>query len=344
MGKKEELNEAMIWLKERNGVRCLLCGWNCFISKDKKGYCQVRENKDNKLYTLNFGKVIASSVQPIEKNFLYHFYPATNSFSFGIFGCNFFSQFCPSFEIEEKIHEKTLDQVKFKEYSPEDIVEITEKKSCKSISYNYTEPAISFEFVYRTSRFAQRNNIKNVFVTNGYIYEDAVKKVSKYLDAVTVNIKASADPQFYEKFMSIKNVETIFDSLKQMKKHRVFIEITNLIVPQVGDSIEHGRKLAEWISNDLGSDIPYHLLQFHPVPNLQLPPTPVATLENFSDESRKVGLRYVYIDNVPNTEQNTYCHNCREVLIQRKAGTVKKINLVQERCPNCDFTIKIVKE
>jgi len=341
---KEELNEAMIWQKERNGIRCLLCGWNCFIAKDKRGYCQVRENKNNKLYTLNFGKVIASSIQPIEKIGLYHFCPSTNSFSFGSFGCNFFSQFCPSFEIEQKLHERTLDQVKFKQYSPDDIVETAEKKGCRTISYNYTEPAVSFEFVFRTSRLAQRSNIKNVFVTNGYIGEDAVKKITKYLDATVINIKASTDPEFYEKFMSIKNAEIIFDTLKQMKKHRVFIEITNLIVPQVGDNLEIGRKLAEYISNELGSDIPYHILQFHPTPNLQLPPTPVATLEKFADEARKIGLRYVYIGNVPGHEENTYCHNCREVLIQRKAGIVKKIKLVRDRCPNCDFSIKIVNE
>ncbi len=344
MVKKEEITEAMIWQKERNGVRCLLCGWNCFISKDKKGYCQVRENRDNKLYTLNFGKVVTSAVQPIEKSNMYHFYPSSNSFSFGIFGCNFLSQFCPSSEIEQKLHEKTLSQIKYEENSPEDIVRIAEKKNCKSISYNFTEPTISFEFAFRTSRLAQRSNVKNVFVTNGYIGEDAVKKIAKYLDAASVNIKASCDPQFYEKFMSIKNVVTIFDALKQMKKHRVFIEITNLIVPQVGDNPEQGRKLAEWISNDLGSDVPYHILQFHPTPGLQLPPTSVATLENFADEARKIGLRYVYIGNLPNAEENTYCHNCREILIQRKVSTVKKINLVQDRCPNCGFSIHILKE
>lgn len=337
---KEELNEALLWQKERNGVRCFLCARRCFIPREKRGFCQVKENRNNKLYTLNFGKVVGLSVQPIEKNPLFHFYPASNSLFFGIFGCNLFSQFCPKFELEHKLHDKTLEQVKYEEYSPEDMVELAEKKNCRSITYNYTEPAIFFEFAFRTAKLAQRSNIKNTLVTNGFISEEAVKKIAKYLDAATVNIVASADKEFYGKFMSIRDTTVIFDALKQMKKHRVFIEITNLIVPQIGDDIEKGIKLAEEVS-ELGSETPFHILQFHPFAITELPTTPLATLEKFAVEARRVGLRYVYIGNA---YESTYCHNCKELLIQRKASIVKKINLVQDRCPNCGFKINIIKE
>jgi len=341
---KEELNEAMLWQKERNGVRCLACARNCFIAKEKRGFCQVRENRNNKLYALNFGKVVGISVQQIEKNPLFHFYPTSNSLSFGIFGCNLFSQFCPKFELEHKLHEKTLEELKYEEYSPEDIIELAEKKNCKAITYNYTEAAMFFEFAFRTAKLAQRSNIKNTLVTNGFIGDDAVKKIAKYLDAATVNVVASCDNELYGKFMSIDDTSTIFDALKQMRKHRVFVEITNLIVPQIGDDVEKGMKLAEWISSELGSETPLHILQFHPFAITELPPTPLATLEKFAVESRKIGLRYVYIGNTTHADESTYCHNCKELLIQRKASAVKKINLVQDRCPKCGFRINIIKD
>lgn len=339
---KEELHEAMLWQKERNGVRCLLCARRCFIAREKRGYCQVRENRNNKLYTLNFGKVVSLKVQPIEKNPLFHFYPSSNSLFFGIFGCNLFSQFCPKFEFENKLHEKTLEQVKYEEYSPEDIVELAEKKNCKAITYNYTEPTIFFEFAFRTAKLAQRSNIKNTLVTNGFISEEAVKKIAKYLDAATVNVVASCDKEFYNKFM-FQDVTAIFDALKQMKKHRVFVEITNLIVPQVGDDIEKGIKFAERVS-EFSSETPLHILQFHPFAVTELPPTPLATLEKLAVEARKVGLRYVYIGNATHVEENTYCYNCKELLIQRKASLVKRINLVQDRCPSCGFRVNVIKD
>jgi pyruvate formate lyase activating enzyme len=341
---KEELHEAMLWQKERNAVRCLVCSRECFIPKGKRGHCQVRENQDNKLYALNFGKVVALNIQSIEKNPLFHFYPGSNSLAFGIFGCNLFSNFCPQFELDSKLHEKTLENVKYTYYTPEDIVEMAEKKNCKSITYNFTESSMFFEFAFRTAKLAERSNIKNTLVTNGFISQEAVKKIAKHVDAATVNIAASADNEFYSKFMNMESTTPIFQALRQMKKHRVFVEITNLIVPQVGDNIEKGIALAERISNDLSSETPYHLRQFQPFAVSELPPTPTSTMENFSVESGKAGLRYVYIDSLNQPEENTYCHNCKEVLIQRKGSTVKKISLVQDRCPNCGFKTNIFKD
>jgi pyruvate formate lyase activating enzyme len=340
---KEELHDAMLWQKERNGIRCLVCSRECFITKDKRGFCQVRENKNNKLYALNFGKVVGLNIQTIEENPLFHFYPGSSSLSFGIFGCNLFSQFCPKFEIDNKLHEKTLEDVKYTYYTPEDIVEMAEKKNCRSITYNFTESSMFFEFAFRTAKLAERSNIKNTLVTNGFISQEAVKKIAKHLDAATVNIVASADREFYGKFMSMESTSQIFSALKQMKKHRVFVEVTNLIVPQIGDNIERNIELSERISNDLSSETPYHVLQFHPFAITELPPTPISTLERFASESKKVGLRYVYIGNTNHVNESTYCHNCNELLIQRKGSIVKKVNLVQDRCPNCGFKINIFK-
>lgn len=345
--KKEELNEAMYWQKERNGVRCLLCARECFIAKDKKGFCQVRINKDNKLYTLNYGKVINTTIDKIEKSPLFHFYPNSTSLFFGIQGCNFFSQFCPSFEISQKLHEKSLDEVKYKYYEPDDMVKLAEKNNCKAIIYDLTEPTTWFEFMFRTAKLAQRNNIKNVLVTNGYISEEAVKKLVKYLDAATLNFVASCDPQFYENFMSVKDTAPIFAVLKQMKKHRIFVEITNLVVPKIGASLTQFEKLVEQIVSELGSETPLHVLQFHPeLIGSELPTTPLATLEKFAEEARKLGLRYIYMGNLfeHHSSENTYCHNCRELLIERKLGIVKEIKLHDNRCPNCGFGLNALVE
>ena len=101
-----------------------------------------------------------------------------------------------------------------------------------------------------------------------------------------MNITASADREFYQRSMSIEETTPIFAALKQMKKHRVFMEVTNVIVPQVGDNMDKGIRLAERISNDLSSETPYHILQFHPYAVTELPPTPQSTLEKFVSEAR----------------------------------------------------------
>jgi pyruvate formate lyase activating enzyme len=305
----------------------------------------VRLNKSNKLYSLNYGKLCSVSIDPIEKKPLFHFYPGSTTLSIASFGCNFRCQFCCNAQLSQSV-DSNKEEIGGQDYTPEEIVRMAEKNDCKSISYTYSEPTIFFEFAFKTAKLAHRSNILNTFVTNGYMTEEAIKKISKYLDAATVDFKASADPEFYKKFMSVPDVNPIFASLKQMKRQRIFLEVTNLIIPQIGDNIEQCRKLAEWINTEIGSEVPFHVIQFFPSHQLtELPMTPVSTLEKCMDEARKAGLRYVYIGNVfGHTSENTYCYNCREPMIMRTGTTVKKKNLLKDRCPNCGLKINILTD
>ena len=337
----KELQEAMFWTKERGKVRCDLCVKNCSIPEGKVGFCLVRRNTGNKLHTTNFSQVVALNTEPIEKKPLYHFYPGSTTLSLSCSGPILTSQFSEMWQIT---HDK-LPIVSEKEYSPEEIVSIAEKRNCKSITFTYIEPTIYFEFMYRTFKLAHRSNIKTTLVTNGYMTEDPVKKLCKYLDAVTFDVKASGDIEYLKKYTILQNEDHIYDILKLFKKHRAHIEITNLIIPQIGDNVEFCEKLAEWINSELGGDIPFHLLQFIPDPTLtELPQTPMNTLERCADVVKKSGLRYVYINIPQHQDESTFCYNCRELLIQRVASTVKKTNLVKDRCPNCGVRINLLVE
>jgi pyruvate formate lyase activating enzyme len=256
------MKKAMLWQKERNGVRCELCARRCFIPNGKSGFCQVRVNKNNTLYTLNYGKLCALNVDPIEKKPLFHFFPGSKTFSIAAPGCNFRCQFCCNWDISQMIVE--TGEIKGESYSPQQVVKLTEKHGCSIISYTYTEPTVFFEFAYETAKEAHKEAIMNTFVTNGYMSVEAIKKISKYLDAVTVDIKASADPEFYKKFMGVPSVKPIFRTLKQLQKRRIFIEVTNLIIPKLGDDLKLCEKLAEWINTELGSDVPFHVIRFYP--------------------------------------------------------------------------------
>jgi pyruvate formate lyase activating enzyme len=332
------MKRAFLWLRERNGIRCELCARKCFITNGKSGYCLVRVNKNNVLYTLNYGKLYSLKVEPIEKNPLYHFYPGSKTFSLAASGCNIRSKFCCDWDIGQ--------EVRGENYSPQEVVKLAEKKGCSIITYKQDEPTIFLEFVYETAKEAHKEAIMNTFVTNGYMSLEAVKKISKYLDAVTVNIKASADPEFYKKFMDVPSVKPIFTTLKQFHKRRIFIEVTNLIIPKIGDDLSLCEKLTEWINTELGSDVPLHILRFHPTEAIRdIPPTPLDVLEKALAVAKEAGLRYVYIGNVPgHKNESTYCYNCGELLIERLGQEIRKINLNGDRCPNCSLKINLVSE
>jgi pyruvate formate lyase activating enzyme len=334
------MHEAMLWTKEGNNIRCFLCARMCFIPEGKAGFCMMRVNKKGTLYTKNYGKIVSMDVDPIEKKPLYHFYPGSPTLSLASVGCNFKCSFCLNWKISQSA------VIKGKTYKPDDIIKIANQKNIKIIAYTYTEPTIFFEFAYRVSRLAKRYNIKNVFVTNGYLTSDAIKKIGKYLDAVTVDFKASGNPEFYRKYMGVPQVEPIFEALKNFQKHRVFIEVSNLIVPGIGDKPEDNRKLVEWIIDNLDASVPYHLLAFSPCYKMtNIPPTPVETLEKFAEDALDVGLRYPYIGNIWGSKfENTYCYNCGQPVIERTGIFVNKIILDGDRCPNCGFKINLIKD
>ncbi|MFH7882423.1 MAG: LAGLIDADG family homing endonuclease, partial [Candidatus Aenigmatarchaeota archaeon] len=229
-------------------------------------------------------------------------------------------------------------------YEPEEIVNMAEERNCNIISHTYTEPTIYFEFAYEVAKLAHRKGMLNTFVTNGYMSLQALRKISKFLNAATVDFKASNDPSFLLKYSSVPSSEPVFEFLKSLKKYGIHTEITNLIVPQIGDNLDQFRKVVKWIIENLGPDIPFHVLRFHPDYMLtEIPVTPVETLESFIEEAKKLGLKYVYIGNVPGHRyENTYCPNCNELLIERTGFWVEKVNLEGDKCRKCGEKIKIV--
>lgn len=334
--------EAMLYeTLPENKVHCYLCARHCKINDGKTGFCLVRENRDGKLYSLNHSKACSACVDPIGKKPLAHFHPGALVMSIATVGCNFRCQFCDNWIISQS--------TKISGYNlpPDRVVKDTRDNGCQGISYTYTEPTVFFEYAYDTAEISHGVGFFNTFVTNGYMTPEAVKTIAPFLDAATVDFKGAADPEFYEKFSSVPDVKPIFDALLEMKRYNIHIEITNLIVPKIGDSLERIRELATWIHNNLGEDTPLHLLRFHPNYKMtEQTSTNRNTLEEAYTATRAVGLNYVYLGNVPGHRfENTYCPNCQELLIKRFGFEIVKWKLTKDmRCPTCANNIPIKGE
>ncbi len=47
------------------------------------------------------------------------------------------------------------------------------------------------------------------------------------------------------------------------------------------------------------------------------------------------GVRYVYIGNMRTEAENTYCHQCRKLVIERIGYFVKQVNMANGKCRYC---------
>ncbi len=333
MEKSDKL--ALFWkpLKDKT-VRCELCPFFCVIPDGKRGNCNVRENKNGKLYTLVYGKVAAYHVDPIEKKPLYHFAPGTSTFSFATVGCNLHCLHCQNWEISQ------AKMIFGREMSPEDIVNYTMELGAQGISYTYTEPTVFYEFALDTMKIAKKHGLYNVFVTNGFINEKPLRKLKNLLDAANVDIKAF-DDKFYREVCKAPSYKHAVKTVELMHKLGIHVEVTYLIIPNRNDSMDEIKMLAEWLVQ-LDPDIPLHFSRYHPDFMLNEPTTPLEILKKARNLAINAGVRYVYLGNVMEKEAlNTYCWKCRSLLIERDYMQLEKILLKNDRCPNCGEKINV---
>ncbi|HPX11801.1 MAG TPA: radical SAM protein, partial [Syntrophales bacterium] len=168
--------EAMLYEKREDGkTACRLCAHACVVASSKRGICGVRENREGILYALNYGRIVAENVDPIEKKPLFHFLPGSRSYSIASAGCNFRCRFCQNYEISQMPAE--TGRIPGMMTEPGEIVRRAIESGSRSISYTYTEPTIFFEFAYETAKRAREEGLRNVFVTNGYMTGEALDKV-----------------------------------------------------------------------------------------------------------------------------------------------------------------------
>jgi pyruvate formate lyase activating enzyme len=333
------LHEAMLYERQEDKkVKCCLCARRCLISEGATGFCLVRKNEGGALFSLNYGKVVSAAVDPIGKKPLSHFHPGALVMSIAAAGCNFRCKFCDNWMVSQDT------EVAGRNFPPAEVVKVAAKRNCQGISYTYTEPTIYMEYAYDTAKIAHKAGLFNTFVTNGYMTPEAVKTIAPYLDAATVDFKGGGDPDFYKSFSAVPIVEPIYETLKELKSNDVHIEITNLVVPKIGDSMEKIKEMATWIKDNIGQETPFHLLRFHP--DYKMTTTPATTVEEMERAymtARNAGLHYVYLGNVPgHPSENTYCPKCNELLIKRYSFEITQWNLTKTmRCPVCSNPIPI---
>ena len=334
-----ELHEAMFYEVVGGKAHCYLCARHCRIPDGQIGFCGVRKNVNGKLYALNYGRLVAMNVDPIEKKPLMHYKPGSWVMSIATVGCNFACQFCQNFDISQR--RRVLEPY----VPPEYVVEETIRQGADGISYTYNEPTIFAEYAIDVMKLAHQRNLFNTWVTNGYMTVEALEVIARYLDAATVDFKGNANRDFYRKYMQVPDPSPIFDALAEMKRRGVFIEITDLVVPvKEGSSLDDVRRLARWVVENLGPETPFHLLRFHPDYRLlNVPATPVEMLERHAKVAMEEGLHYVYIGNVwGHPLESTYCPGCGHKVIDRIGFQVRKIDLRQGRCPKCGERINVI--
>ncbi|MHB8396545.1 MAG: AmmeMemoRadiSam system radical SAM enzyme [Thermoplasmataceae archaeon] len=313
-------------------ITCIACRRLCRLRDGQRGFCGIRKNVKGDLDLLTYGLPYGVHVDPIEKKPVLHKFPNYRVLSFGTSGCNYACRYCQNWDMSQR-REPVGDPM-----SPDEIVSLAIQLNCQAIAYTYNEPTVFIEFAHDVGVIARKKGLVNIFVTNGYETEEALDYCKDFLDLMTIDFKGNASNQFYRKYISVLGADPIYDTISMSLEKGFHVEITDLVVPEVGDSLEDARIMLSRLKEIMGDSFAMSFLRFHPdYKMMEYGDTPLQTLENHVRLGNELGLRYCYAGNVFNTDlENTYCPGCGSLLIERSYFSTTRVSLSGDgSCYSC---------
>jgi pyruvate formate lyase activating enzyme len=268
----------------------------------------------------------------------FHFLPDTQTIALGTAGCNLDCGFCQSYTFAQARPEQTDN----KSLPPADLVAQAKQYGYPTVTFTYSEPIQCIEYVIDTARAAHDEGIRVCIHTAGFISEQPMKDLAHAVDAVNIDLKGFTEDYYHT--VTGGHLEPVLHAMQIVKAAEKHLEITCLIIPGYSDGEAMVRPACEWIVGELGPDTPVHYSRFFPkYKMLQVPATPITTLENVRQIAYQSGLHYAYIGNVPgHAGESTYCPKCHALLVNHvgyQSITFEALNPSTGRCHCCGLAI-----
>lgn len=321
------------WWKEagEKRVECELCPRRCRAADRERGTCGVRENRDGKYYTLVHSRPCTAHVDPIEKKPFYHVLPGQTAFSLAAPGCNLECKFCQNWEIAQVRPE----QVHTVNARPEDVVRMAQERGAPTIACTYSEPTVWSEYVYDIAAAAKAAKIRCLMVSNGFIQAKPMTDLTDVLSAVKIDLKSYSEKFYREQCRG--ELRPVLDTLRLLAKRKIWLEIVVLLIPGLNDDDREIRSIARFVREEVGPDVPVHFTRFRPSYRLMnVPSTPVRTLERAREAALAEGVHFAYVGNVMGHPGNhTYCPQCKIPIIRRSGLSLIESRLKDGKCGNC---------
>ena len=326
---------AMYQEETARGIMCRICPNKCVLKEGELSKCKSRKVHNSKLHTLAYGNPCAVNIDPVEKKPLYHFFPGSRACSIATAGCNLACLNCQNWTISQTSPDKTRNY----DLPPEDVVADCLNNNCRSIAYTYSEPVTFYEYVYETAIIARKSGVKNIMKSNGYVNPEPLKKLCTVIDAANIDLKVFNESTYLK--LTGGKLQPVLDSLKVYLNAGVWLEITNLVVPNWSDNLDEIRNMCKWLNDNGFSSTPLHFSRFYPLHKLeQLPPTPVEILNKALMIAKEEGIKYVYTGNVPGNElSDTICPGCNSTIIGRQGFRITANAIKDGKCSNCSKPI-----
>lgn len=318
---------------DNNKLRCFACGHRCLIPEGRQGVCKVRYNENGRL-KVPHGYVAGLQCDPIEKKPFFHAMPGTNAMSFGMLGCDLHCAYCQNWLTSQTLRDPNASG-RFQEISAEQIVDMALRYGASTVTSTYNEPLITAEWAVDVFRIAREKGLKTSFVSNGNGTPEVIDYLKPHTDFYKVDLKSFRDKE-YRKLGG--TLQAVLDTIASLHEKGFWVELVTLTVPGLNDSEDELRDMARFIAS-VDPFIPWHVTAFHEDYKMTgNGSTQADMLLRAAEIGKDEGLRYVYIGNIPGRFpewENTHCHACSALLIERYGFRVGRNRITNSSCPDC---------
>ncbi len=322
-------------------VECFACGHRCVIFDGLPGICRVRFNRGGNLY-VPWGYVGALQVDPVEKKPFFHAYPGSRTLSFGMLGCDLQCPYCQNWQLSQTLRDPVATRLAdFTPITPEEFVQLALRYHARVLTSTYNEPLITSEWAVALFREGKRHGLVTSYVSNGNATPEVLDFLRPHLDLYKVDLKSMRESSY--RVLGGK-LQTVLDTIRWTWERGFWVEVVTLVVPGFNDSDAELRDAAQYLAS-VSPFLPWHVTAFHSDYRMtETPNTPPEALLRAARIGQEAGLRYVYAGNLPGQVgryENTYCHGCGALLVERYGFTVISNRLANTggTCPDCGTQI-----
>lgn len=322
---------------DARSLRCFACGHRCLIKEGRQGVCKVRFNQ-NGILMVPYGYVGSLQLDPIEKKPFFHAYPGEKALSFGMLGCDFHCSYCQNWITSQVLRDSEAFSPP-QDITPRQFVDLALHYKASVVTSTYNEPLITSEWGVAIFKEAKKAGLITSYVSNGNGTPEVLDYLKPWLDLYKVDLKGFNDKNYRKLGGALQNVLT---TIKGLWERGFWIEIVTLVVPGFNDSREELKSIADFLVN-VSPDIPWHVTAFHRDYKMtDRSDTSTDSIIKAAEIGCEAGLKFVYAGNRPGEVgkyENTYCPDCKTLLIKRFGFLVEEIKIINGHCPNCQKEI-----
>jgi pyruvate formate lyase activating enzyme len=300
--------------------------------------CRVRFNHGGTL-KVPWGYVGGVQCDPIEKKPFFHVRPGALAYSFGMLGCDLHCSYCQNWVTSQALRDPHAVSAPL-DVEPAGLAREAVRLGARVVVSTYNEPLITSEWAMAIFKEARASGLHTAYVSNGNGTPQVLEYIRPWVDYYKVDLK-SFDDRHYRQLGG--RIEPILATIRALHAMDIWVEIVTLLIPGFNDGRDELERLTSFLAG-VSPDIPWHVTAFHKDYRMHDPAnTTPQMLMAAAEIGHRNGLRYVYAGNLPGQVgdlENTTCHNCRTVVVERYGYFIKDYNLTADgRCPTCGTRI-----